>query len=280
MKNKMCAVSVVIPVLNGEKTLRNCLQSVINQDYEDYEIVVVNNNSQDNTAKIIDEFRARSNKIKIVFETKRTRGAARRKGELNSKGKIILMTDADCVVPKNWIREMIKPIVGGNSVAVQGLMKPIIKNYWTTQMQMAFLRHVEKHTHDKKADFLDTANCALKSSVLKDVGYSDAEIWSGNDLDLHIRLKMKGYNVYFKRCEVLHYHSDTLWKVFKKFFKREEWRERIRVKYNCDKSFFPKRSIEPKYRLSLKNVPFRVVQLSASYLGSFYAKVCLCKRKH
>jgi len=111
MKNKMCAVSVVIPVLNGEKTLRNCLQSVINQDYEDYEIVVVNNNSQDNTAKIIDEFRARSNKIKIVFETKRTRGAARRKGELNSKGKIILMTDADCVVPKNWIREMIKPIV-------------------------------------------------------------------------------------------------------------------------------------------------------------------------
>lgn len=53
-----------------------------------------------------------------------------------------------------------------------------------------------------------------------------------------IRLKIKGYELYFKRVEVLHYYPDTALKVFKRVFKRGEWNGRIRRAYKSHKGIF------------------------------------------
>ena len=84
---------------------------IANQTYKNYEVIVVDNNSTDKTKRIIEKFQHKDKKIKSVFEPHRSRGAARNAGVNVAKGKIIEMTDAYCVVQKNWIQELIKPIV-------------------------------------------------------------------------------------------------------------------------------------------------------------------------
>ena len=64
---KIPKISVIIPVYNGEKTLRQCLNSVLNQTYGNYEIIIVNNNSTDKTKEIIKEFQ-----LKNTFSKRRT----------------------------------------------------------------------------------------------------------------------------------------------------------------------------------------------------------------
>lgn len=231
-------VSVIIPVYNGQKTLRQCLDSVLNQGYEDYEIIVVDNNSKDKTKDIIEEYQKRENKINYLFEPKRGRGTARYKAEINANGDIILMTDSDCIVPKNWINEMIEPIIKNKALAVQGTKRPIIINYWTEHIQDEKERLIIERIKNKKIGLLDTANFAIKKSVLRDVGYTNPNIFSGNDTELGVRLKLKGYDIYFKRVETLHYHPDTALKVFKKVFRSGEWNGRIRKMYKTRKELF------------------------------------------
>ena len=79
-------VSIIIPVYNGEKTLRQCLSSVLNQTHENYEVIVVDNNSTDRTEELIKEFQDKGRKMEYLFEPQRGRGAARNTGERTAKG--------------------------------------------------------------------------------------------------------------------------------------------------------------------------------------------------
>ena len=232
-------VSIIIPVYNAEKTLRQCLDSVLNQTYNNYEVIIVDNNSTDKTKDIIQESCNKKNKVRYFFESKNSRGAARCRGEINSQGDIILMTDSDCIVPRNWIEEMIEPIVNNKQVAVQGAKKPAVMNYWTIRIQKEKEIEVAGRIKDGKIGLLDTVNFAIRKSILQDVGYTNPDIASGNDIELMVRLKLRGYAIHFKQIEVLHSHPDTAIKVFKKQFERGVWNGRIRKTYRTHIEFFP-----------------------------------------
>lgn len=88
---KKTNISVIIPAYNEEKYIEKCIESVKNQKTNlKYEIIVVNNNSTDNTSKI-----AKKYKVKLLDEKKQGVGAARRTGTQNAKGEIIIHIDAD-----------------------------------------------------------------------------------------------------------------------------------------------------------------------------------------
>ncbi len=91
-------ISVVIPAFNEEKRIGLCLKSIQNQSVAPFEIIVVDNNSTDNTAKIAKEMGA-----KVIFEKNQGISFARNAGFNNAKGEIIARTDADTIVPSNWI---------------------------------------------------------------------------------------------------------------------------------------------------------------------------------
>ncbi len=107
-------VSLVIPVYNEEKFIGNCLNSVFNQTIIPDEVIIVDNNSTDNTIDIASQF-----PVKIVKERKQGMIPARNCGFENAKYEIIAKTDADTVFPKNWIEKIKEQFVDG-VVAVGG----------------------------------------------------------------------------------------------------------------------------------------------------------------
>ncbi|WP_054834610.1 glycosyltransferase family 2 protein [Methanobrevibacter arboriphilus] len=89
-------ISVIVPVYNVEKYLSNCLDSIINQSLEDIEIICVNDGSTDNSLKILEEYAANDNRIRIITKKNEGLGAARKTGLDNSSGgEYILFVDSD-----------------------------------------------------------------------------------------------------------------------------------------------------------------------------------------
>jgi glycosyltransferase involved in cell wall biosynthesis len=96
-------VSVVIPTLNSEKTLEECLKSVFAQDYprDKYEVILVDGGSKDGTLEIAKRFPAR-----IVTELQRGRGKAYDRGIVEAGGEAVAFLDSDAYADPSWLREM------------------------------------------------------------------------------------------------------------------------------------------------------------------------------
>ena len=103
-------VSVIIPVYNVEKYLANCLDSVLQQDYEDYEIVVVNDGSTDSCGQILEEYAKNYSKINLVTQKNKGLGGARNTGIDNSKGKYLLFLDSDDSMKQGTLSGLYKEI--------------------------------------------------------------------------------------------------------------------------------------------------------------------------
>jgi len=97
----MPAISVIVPAFNEEKFLGNCLLSLKEQDFKDFEIIVVDNNSTDKTTEIAKKFGAI-----LVSEKNQGVAFARNKGAKIAKGEILVFTDADTILPKNWLSKI------------------------------------------------------------------------------------------------------------------------------------------------------------------------------
>ena len=103
--------SIIVAAKNEENNILNCLKSLSELDYpkDKLEIIIVNDHSTDNTAKIIDEFIANDNKFKTIVPQKeighlKGKANAIANGIIVSKNEIIITTDADCIVNKNWAK--------------------------------------------------------------------------------------------------------------------------------------------------------------------------------
>jgi len=96
-------ISVVIPAYNEEKYLPACLASLKQQTFKDFEVIVVDNNSTDKTARIAKSFGA-----KVVEEKRQGIAFARDRGFSIARGEIITRTDADTILPINWLLQIIQ----------------------------------------------------------------------------------------------------------------------------------------------------------------------------
>lgn len=99
-------VSVIIPVYNTEKYLRQCLDSVINQTLKDIEIICVDDGSKDNSLNILKEYQQKDNRIIILQQQNQYAGVARNNGLKIAKGKYLSFLDSDDFFELNMLKEM------------------------------------------------------------------------------------------------------------------------------------------------------------------------------
>ena len=100
-------VSVILPVYNVEKYIRRCLDSLVNQDCScSYEIIIINDGSQDGSAEIIGEFEQSYDFIRAISQENAGVSAARNRGISEAKGKYMALVDSDDFVEPGYISTM------------------------------------------------------------------------------------------------------------------------------------------------------------------------------
>lgn len=186
-------VSVVIPVYNEERYLKACLESLMRQSEPADEIIVVNNNSTDNSVKIAKQF-----PVRILKEKAQGMTPARNKGFNESQYDIIARTDADTILPKNWIKKIKKSFADDKLIALSGpadfydLPDFIHNSHWQTQS--TWVKAIK--TYNKvvkqllKHDCLYGPNCAIRKSAWEEVKNTicldDKEVHEDLDLAIHL----------------------------------------------------------------------------------------------
>ncbi len=104
-------ISVIVAARNEENFLEKLLEILINQNYQNYEVIISNDRSTDSTQEIIEEFSKKSSILKFITIEKESEKFVGKKNALNeaikiSSGEILAFTDADCLPSKNWLKEI------------------------------------------------------------------------------------------------------------------------------------------------------------------------------
>lgn len=102
----MVKISVIIPVYNEEKYLRECLDSIINQTLTDIEIICVNDGSSDDSLNILKEYCEKDNRIRIISQENKGLGASRNNGLDNATGEYIYFIDSDDYLKNTTLEEL------------------------------------------------------------------------------------------------------------------------------------------------------------------------------
>lgn len=103
----MVKFSIIVPVYNTEQYLERCIESILKQTYEEYEIILVNDGSTDNSKKIIREYQKQyPEKIKVVSKKNGGLSSARNKGVSKATGDYILFVDSDDYIEKGLLKTL------------------------------------------------------------------------------------------------------------------------------------------------------------------------------
>lgn len=236
-------ISIIIPVLNVEHFIKDCIMSIIDQDFpkDQYEIIIVDNGSKDNTYNIIMDIIYNENidnRLIITREPKKGAYAARNTGINISKGDvrdIIAFTDADCITDKNWLKELNRGFDSNNVGCVVGA----INSYNGNTLVEIYSKNKEilsqKQTLISKfLPYGQTANVAYRKDVFNKIGLFDCEIMSGGDADIAWRMQIyTDYKLtYEPNAIVEHRHRTSFKGLFKQQFRYGFGRMLLYKKYH------------------------------------------------
>lgn len=95
-------ISVIVPVYNAEKTLRQCVDSILGQDYRDFELLLIDDGSKDSSPYICDEYASKDDRVKAFHKENAGVSAARNKGLENARGEWITFIDSDDYISEDY----------------------------------------------------------------------------------------------------------------------------------------------------------------------------------
>ena len=119
-------ISIIIPVYNSEKYLESCLRSIKEQSYRDFEVIIVDNNSSDNSVKLIKKEIKGHKQFSLISEKQAGQGNARNAGLKKAKGELICFVDSDDLIAKDylkWLYESMKESDSSLAIGVMGVFK-------------------------------------------------------------------------------------------------------------------------------------------------------------
>lgn len=220
------SVTILLTVKNSKDTIKRCIESLLNLNYKNYEIYVTDAYSDDGTFEILSNY---EDKIKLE----------RVKGNISSaynymikkvNAKYIAFTDADCVVDRDWLRELISGFSSEKIVGVAGFCstpKDVDDNF-----QRVVGKELEKRFKNlpKYLQRAPTMNFAVRSKIAKKVKF-DESLDVSQETDWGYRLNKYGKILYNPSAKVFHYHRSNP----KDFFRQQRRYGKFVVKTYLEK---------------------------------------------
>lgn len=118
-------VSIIIPVYNAEKYLRECLDSVLAQNYKNFELLLINDGSTDNSGKICDHYAQKDARVKVFHKENGGVSAARNLGLDKATGEWVCFVDSDDYLDRYYIKALLESVKDDDQIdlAIQGLKR-------------------------------------------------------------------------------------------------------------------------------------------------------------
>lgn len=183
-------VSVIIPTKNSDRTLDKCLKSIQDQTYPNIEIILVDNNSTDNTKEIAKKY---TNK---VYNKGPERSAQTNYGVKKSSGEYVYKIDSDFVLEKEVVAQCIQKIKEGYDAVV-------VHN--SPDTSVSWIAKVRKFEVDMyKYDITHSSARFVRKEVYQAINGFNEEITAGEDYDFQNKLNRSGYKTGFIDAEALH----------------------------------------------------------------------------
>lgn len=107
-------ISVIIPTFNEESVIEECLESLDKQSVKDFEVIIVDDGSDDTTLKLIEGYKPSIYKLLLKKQSHKGPGAARNLGAKSASGKVFVFVDADMTFERNFLDNLTKPIIKGS----------------------------------------------------------------------------------------------------------------------------------------------------------------------
>ena len=210
-------VSVLVCAYNAADTLDECLKSLEQLDYPDYEIIVVNDGSRDATGAIAHSYP----NVTVVDTANRGLSAARNTALGHASGTIVAYTDADVRVDPEWLTYLIQPFLRSDVVGAGGPNVVPADDSWVAQ---CVARSPGGPTHvlldDRTAEHVPGCNMAYRRDALLDIGGFDPTYrLAGDDVDVCWRLQARGQRIGFSPAALVwHRHRSRV---------RAYWRQQV-----------------------------------------------------
>jgi GT2 family glycosyltransferase len=203
--NSLGLVSIVIPTFNRKKDLLECIESLYRSDYGDYEIVIVDNASEDGTSEAV----AGMPRVRLIAEKLRHgMSVGRNIGAMNSRGRYVLFLDDDCLVQESAISRLVRyasarpeygalgPIVyefpDRNRIRAAGTSINLLTGKNT--FNLGGQTEIGEFPEVQEVQILPDA-CLVKREVLRKVGLFDENLFNYLDTDFCFRVAKAGYKV-------------------------------------------------------------------------------------
>lgn len=232
-------VSVVIPVLNEEKYIENCLDSLLSQQYprEHLEILLVDGNSDDNTVSIIKNYTDRYSFIKLYSNPNKTVQYALNIGIKKAMGEYIVRMDAHAWYAPDYISKCVEYLQKTGASNVGG--PTVVRGNSPTQKIIAAAYHSpfalggSRHYEEEFEGYADTVAWGFfRKQTLVDIGMYDERLPRSEDDDLNFRITQSGGKIFITpEIKSIYYPKDSFKKLFKQYFDYGMWKVAVIKKH-------------------------------------------------
>jgi glycosyltransferase involved in cell wall biosynthesis len=184
-------------VFNRQHCIGHCLDSLLEQDYPNLELVIVDDGSSDQTLEIIKRYQSSNQRLPISLVAHKTNlgvCASRNSGIKASHGNAILFTDSDCVAAPNWASEMVSHLFSENHIAIGGLVEePQPRNLYEEEFWgesgVGVIPVLKRN--------LVGCNMAFRKEAFEQISFDENFRYSADDDDVERRLRNQGHKIGF-----------------------------------------------------------------------------------
>lgn len=258
-------VSIIVITYNAKDDLMECIESLKKQDYNEKEIIVVNDASTDDTLNFLKQYQSQTDMEMVVISNKRNLGVAgaRNVGIQHASGEIIAFTDSDCVTDRSWISELVQGYEHKGVAAVGG---NITDRQITTIWELTDKGHDFVATGEGYVSYIQGCNMSFDSNVLKKFMFNEEIKYGYEEKLLCDYLINNEYKIYYRSQAIVHHrHRSTMVGLLRRKYLLGVSSIWYRKKQN--KLFMFKRHII--FLIALFLIPFFVMSKLFLYLSFF-----------
>jgi len=208
-------VSVILTVKNEERTIKRAIESVLRIDYLDYEVIVVDGGSEDQTVGV-----AKNHRVRVIQTKDSTPAQGRNVGIANSSYPIIAFVDGDCYVErKDWLRNGVDLLrqediggVGGPIIPfseapyMSRALMDVLSTFFTNAGSAQFARYEKQ----REVESISSCNAVYRREVIERAGLFAEDLRFCEDADLNYKIRKLGYRLVYSPKVIVEHD----WKVY------------------------------------------------------------------